>query len=60
MTYHENIRIREKAEYLLLGKVYCGYCGKALIGTSGHGKSGNVWRYYAHRSTTMQLGRMRI
>ena len=45
-------RIREKAEYLLLGKVYCGYCGRALIGTSGHGKSGNVWRYYAHRSGT--------
>lgn len=45
-------RIREKANYLLLGKVFCGHCGRALIGTSGHGKSGNVWRYYAHRSGT--------
>ena len=46
-------KVREKAEYLLLGKVFCGHCGRALIGLSGKGKSGNVWRYYGHRSGTL-------
>lgn len=41
-------RIREKANYLLLGKVFCGHCGRALVGLSGHGKSGAAHRYYGH------------
>lgn len=45
-------RVRERANYLLLGKVFCGHCGQALVGMSGHGKSGKTHRYYGHRSTT--------
>lgn len=41
-------RVRERANYLLLGKVFCGHCGKALVGLSGHGKSGVAHRYYGH------------
>ena len=39
---------RHKAEddYLLTTKLFCGLCGAYLVGESGHGKSGNVHRYY--------------
>ena len=36
----------EKAEYLLSGKAFCGYCKKPLAGVSGTGKSGAKWYYY--------------
>ena len=32
--------------YILTGKLYCGHCGKTMIGESGTGKGGNVYRYY--------------
>lgn len=41
-------RIRQRANYLLLGKVFCGHCGGALVGLSGRGKSGTAHRYYGH------------
>lgn len=38
-----------KAEepYRLRGKIFCGYCGSALVGESGRGKLGAVYHYYA-------------
>lgn len=35
-----------RAEYLLAGKLYCGYCKKPMIGISGTGKSGKKFYYY--------------
>ena len=39
---------RRKAEddYLLTTKLFCGYCGKFMIGESGKSRNGNVHRYY--------------
>ena len=36
----------KSADYLLSGKVFCGYCGKNLNGTCGTGKLGTVYYYY--------------
>lgn len=35
-----------RAEYLLAGKLYCGYCKKLMTGVSGTGKSGKKFHYY--------------
>lgn len=43
-------RRRETGVYLLTGKVYCGYCRGAMVGTSGTGKHGELHYYYACRS----------
>ena len=40
-----------KAEYLLSGKVFCGHCGKAIIGVSGTGKNGKKKYYYYCQGT---------
>lgn len=34
------------AEYLLAGKLFCGHCGRGMVGVSGTGKSGNPYFYY--------------
>lgn len=34
-------------EYLLQGKLYCGYCGSNMTGNSGRSGNGNTYRYYA-------------
>lgn len=34
------------AEYMLSGKLFCGYCKKPMIGISGTGKSGRKFYYY--------------
>ncbi len=39
-------RHRANGEYLLTGKLFCGYCEKAMIGYSGTGKQGNLYHYY--------------
>ena len=38
-----------KAEepYLLSGKVFCGHCGARMVGESGKGRHGHIFRYYA-------------
>lgn len=52
-------RIRERANYLLLGKVFCGHCGRALVGLSGHGKSGAAHRYYGHGASARAICKKR-
>lgn len=34
------------AEYLLTGKVFCGLCGRPMVGDSGHSKTGVCYCYY--------------
>lgn len=43
-------RIRAKNEYLLTGKLFCGYCGEMLIGFSGTSKNKNLKTYYKCKS----------
>ena len=54
-TFEEAQRMKTKTarhveqgavDYLLTGKAFCGHCGAAMIGDSGKGKNGNVYRYY--------------
>ncbi len=42
-------RQREGGVYLLTGKLYCGECKGAMVGTSGTGKHGELHYYYACR-----------
>ena len=34
------------SDYLLTGKLFCGYCGDPMVGKAGHGKSGRKYDYY--------------
>lgn len=34
-------------DYLLRGKIFCGYCGSAMLGVSGKGKGGEQHYYYS-------------
>lgn len=34
-------------DYILSGKLFCGYCGAPMVGESGKSKSGTVYHYYA-------------
>lgn len=45
---------RMNKDYVLTGKACCAYCGAAMIGTSGTGKSGTLYHYYKCKS---RLGR---
>lgn len=40
-------RHRENGDYLLSGKLFCGECGKHMMGTSGTARSGALHYYYA-------------
>lgn len=42
-------RRRENGEYLLTGKLFCGYCGSPMVGVSGTGEHGELHHYYACR-----------
>ena len=37
---------KAKAEYILTGKAFCGYCGNSLIGICGTGRHGESHHYY--------------
>lgn len=39
-------RKKAEIEYLLQGKAFCGHCGASMIGESGKGKGGAIYRYY--------------
>jgi len=45
-TLVKSRRRRPDVEYLLTGKLYCGHCKSAMTGSSGTGKSGNMYYYY--------------
>lgn len=37
---------RSEVDYQLTGKLFCGYCGSAMVGESGTGRSGKKHYYY--------------
>lgn len=37
---------KAKVDYLLTGKIFCGYCGAPMIGECGNGNSGKTYHYY--------------
>ncbi|MCI9669842.1 MAG: recombinase family protein, partial [Oscillospiraceae bacterium] len=41
---------KAKIEYLLTGKIFCGYCGATIAGTSGYGGSSSMICYYSCRN----------
>lgn len=42
-------RKNDDVEFLLTGKLFCGHCGKPMVGTSGTGKNGEIYYYYSCR-----------
>jgi len=40
-------RHRENGDYILSGKLFCGECGRHMMGMSGTGRSGSLHYYYA-------------
>lgn len=42
-------RKNDDVEFLLSGKLFCGHCGKPMVGTSGTGKGGQTYYYYSCR-----------
>lgn len=48
-------RHRSDEDYLLTGKLFCGKCKARMVGMSGTGKGGDVYRYYSC-STRRQTG----
>ncbi len=39
-------RGKAKVDYLLAQKLFCGHCGTAMLGESGHSATGRVYNYY--------------
>ena len=39
-------RTKAEEEYLLTTKLFCGHCGRMMIGESGKGRNGTIHRYY--------------
>lgn len=39
-------RAKAEEEYLLTTKLFCGHCGRMMIGESGKGRNGTIHRYY--------------
>lgn len=50
MGHRSRPRKNEDVEFLLTGKLFCGHCGKPMVGTSGTGKNGQIYYYYTCRS----------
>ena len=48
LSHNAKARARTKAkeDYLLTTKLFCGYCGSAMVGESGTSKSGKLHYYY--------------
>ena len=42
-------RKNDDVDFLLSGKLFCGHCGKPMVGTSGTGKGGRIYYYYSCR-----------
>lgn len=42
-------RPRSNGDYILTGKLFCGYCGSPMVGLSGTSKGGTLHHYYGCR-----------
>ena len=43
---------KDDVDYLLKGKIFCGYCGKRMTSFTGTSKSGKISRYYKCHKTS--------
>ena len=39
-------KTKDNDDYILSGKLFCGYCGRRLVGVCGSSKSGRIYKYY--------------
>ena len=53
---HAPARTKAPEEYLLTTKLFCGHCGRLMVGESGTGKSGTIHRYYKCIGAKRRLG----
>lgn len=53
---HAPARAKAKVDYLLSTKLFCGTCGRLMVGESGRGKQGVVYHYYKCAGTKRNLG----
>ena len=49
-------RAKAQEEYLLTAKLYCGACGRLMVGESGKGSKGVVYHYYKCSGAKRHLG----
>lgn len=49
MGNKKRLRSHDDITFLLSGKLFCGHCGKPMVGTSGTGKGGQTYYYYSCR-----------
>ncbi len=49
-------RHRESGDYLLTGKLFCGYCNSPMTGVSGTGRAGTLHHYYVCQKKRMEHG----
>lgn len=49
-------KAKAQEEYLLTTKLFCGDCGWLMVGESGKGHQGNIYRYYKCGGTKKKLG----
>lgn len=47
MTARAPAAAKSREDYILRGKAFCGHCGAPMVGESGKGRNGQVFRYYA-------------
>ena len=50
MGHRSQTRTHDDVDFILTGKLFCGHCGKPMVGTSGTGKAGKVYYYYTCRN----------
>ena len=53
-------RARDKEEYLLTTKLFCGYCKEMMTGYSGTSKTGRKYRYYACKNAKKNLCQKKV
>lgn len=46
---------RGQEEYMLITKLFCGYCKEMMIGYGGTSKSGKTYHYYACKNAKKKL-----
>lgn len=46
---------RGQEEYMLITKLFCGYCKEMMIGYGGTSKSGKTYHYYACKDAKKKL-----
>ena len=53
---HAPARAKAKVDYILSTKLFCGTCGRAMVGESGKGEQGVVYHYYKCAGKKKRLG----